>query len=619
MVCFKSFWHGKWAGATGALLAILTLACGGSKDSSNITVKGNVAYTRPPLVKNASGVPTGLSESYGTAQAARGVLVRTIKAVDEKLSNGSITTVYHIADTTYTDGYGNYSLKAPKNVPCFVEVLSVAGDGVTHPIRIVSDTADDIQATESVDCTLYSLRKALNATPDEGNPVYATQSSGNVTVNFAADSSTKWWLAAAPTELVSDASLEPTATGSRILGIIDSIYTFTYVYGDPTPGGTLDLFYRPTKPDDSRGSFVDYSDASRYYGSLRANGNDDAWDESILFMLCARNALYSHLAVTPYTPPSDQLPLDDITSAPTFPGLARKTGLDPVHALIDGMPYGMAASLLKSPYLADTTGTTTASVRDIRTLGDLEKDAYSAPGIAALSWNLLIRANGLTDTYSAWASINTQSLRRFFTLIIPADSSSRPSDIASVYTQLLRLQEGKASEDPIDLGSIFTDSVLSTMVAPYSLGWPRPAGEASYLLDWGTDPNRDASNPITFSMDMASAGTSAPFSNLSKGEIVHAKFLLSKDILYRLSVAVSPALPDNAEIEIKVLDASGQYQTLDVTGAGGEVTDSLMLDGNSTTSNYTPIHFRLKPKAGMAITTVIAPVSLSITLVPRAS
>lgn len=627
MVCFKGFLHGKWGCAAAAALALLTLACGGSKDSSTATASGKVTYTRRPLA-TVNGVPTGLSGSYNAAQAARGVLVRAIAVKTEKLNDGSSSTAYLSLGYTYTDEYGNYSLSVPKDTPCFIEVQSIAGTGSTKAIRILSDADTDLadisSGTDSADCTLYSLRKALDGSSSTSNPVLATQSSGKVTVNFAVDSSTKWWIAPASVPTTTNALLasqESTATGSRILGIIDSIYTFADVYGDPTPGATLDLFYRPTMEDDSRGSFVDYSDASRYYGSLRANANDDAWDEAIIFMLCARNALYSHTKVSPYTPPSDQLPLDTA-------GLGRKTGLNQVHALIDGMAYGMAASLLKSPYLADTTGDgstcTYLNLSALKTSG-LGMDAFSAPGIAALSWDLLIKANTTpyggkltSDTYSEWSKIDSEGLRRFFTLAIPGDSSARPTDTASVYKQLLRLQEDPSSGDTIDLNNIFTDSVLASMVTPYGLTWPRPAVPASYLLDWGTDPDTSSKTIDAFQMDMASAhaDASGTFPNLSKGEIVRAKFLLTKDVLYTFEVTLSSSLPAGTTIEISLVDASGQYQTFEISGSGGVVTDSLMLDGDSTTPKFIPVNFRLKTGSR---TTIVDPVTVSVSLVPRAS
>ncbi len=616
MVCFKGFWHGKCAGAAVATLAFLTLACSGG-DSSNVTVSGKVTYTRCALAKNAStGIPSGLA-TEGSAQAARGVRVRAIEAKDEG------TTTYLVASTTYTDEYGNYSLSVEKGVPAFIEVQSIAGTSSTEPIRIVSGTDATIKDTVAADCTLYSLRKALDGTSDTGNSIHATASSGNVTVNFAATSSTPWWIAASPDQTAAkfEALLNTTtkdttlgiSVGSRVLGIIDSIYTFTDVYGDPTPGGSLDLFYRPNMADDTQGSFVDYSDASRYYGALRANANDDAWDESIIFMLCARNALYSHTTVTPYTPPSDQLPLDAT-------GLARKTGLDPIHALIDGMPYGMATSLLQSPYLADTNGSSLVTYRDIRDLTDLNADAYSAPAIAALSWDLLIKANKLSsDTPSAWSSIDTESLRRFFTLKVPVDSDSYPTDTANIYKQLLRLQEGTSSGDTVNLKAIFTDTVLTNTVGTYGLEWPRPSSEDEYffLQDWGTDPS-GAMSALNFNLSSAHVDpVTAAFPNLSKGEIAHAGFLLSKDTLYTVTIS-APDLPSGASLELQIRDSSGQYQTITLTNATSISTD-VMLDGDPDTLKYIPVHIRLKTDGTITDTAAIPSLGVTVKLTVKTS
>jgi len=605
MVCFKGLWRGHWAAATTASLALVALGCGGSKDT--ITVSGKVTYTRRPLTKDASGVPQGLSSSYGSAQIARGVKVRAIEADVQDLDDGTTQTAYIIAGSTFTDEYGKYSLSVPKDTACFIELQSIAGTSSTNALRIVADESADltnISATDSVDSPLYSLRKALDGTSDTTDPVHATQNGSSV--NFDVTDSTRWWLAPNPMELVKSATLESSATGSRVLGIADSIYTFIDVYGDPTPGGTLDLFYRPTKNDDSRGSFVDYTDASRYYGSLRAKTNDDAWDESIIFMLCARNALYSHTTVTPYTPPSDQLPFDTT-------GLARKTGLEPVHALIDGLPYGMAASLLQSPYLADTTDSA-ITVRDIRSVDTLEKSAYSAPSIAALSWDLLIKANKLTDTYASWSSIDTESLRRFFTLKVPTDSNSYPSDTASVYYQLKRLEEGQSSSDTVDLDNIFTDDVLTAMVQSYGLDWPRPATLDSFLQDWTTDPEGNMPT-LHLNMDSAHLDATGVFPNLSKGEIAHARFLLTKDVLYTLTLSASE-LPTGASLELKIIDSSAQYQTITLSGTTS-LSQDLMMDGNADTLKYIPVHIRLKTDS--TVTTAIDPITVTVNLAVKAS
>lgn len=625
MVCYSGFWHGKWSAGAAATLTLFALGCGGGGSDSTVTVSGKVTYTRRSLAKDATtGIPTGLNASYDDAQIARGVQVRAIKAEEEDMGDGTTKIAYLIAGTTYTDSDGKYSLSVPKDVNCFIEVLSIAGTASSRATRILSDASTDISAIDSSanpsaeDCTLYSLREGLDGNTSS-DPLYATKSSGGATVNFNVTENTRWWITATPMALVGSDNtkspfpqLESTPTGSRVMGIVDSIYTFRDVYGDPTPGGSLDLFYRPSKTDDPRGSFVDYSDASRYYGSIRANGNDDAWDESIIFSLCARNALYSHTTVTPYPPSAQQLPMDTA-------GLARRTGLDPAHALIDGMPYGMAASLLQSPYLADTNGSSLVAYRDIRDLAGLAPDsgsgAYSAPAIAALSWDFLLKANKLSsDTPTSWSSIDTESLRRFFTLKVPQDSDSLPTDTASIYKQLLRLQESQGSTDTVDLDAIFTDSVLQASVADFGLTWPRPTLEDSYLLDWGTDPSGNVASLI-FNMDSAHFDPlSAAFPNLSRGEIAHARFLLSKDTLYTVTLT-APGLPSGAAVEFKIWDSSGQYQTITLSGPATSLAKDVMLNGDSTSLQYIPVHIRLKTGS---LATAIDPVTVAVNLAVKA-
>jgi len=613
MVCIKGSWLARLTGGGAVILACLTLACGGGGSKSTVTVDGKVTYARRSIAKNAEGVPTGLNATPDAPQVARGVHVRAIEAKEQTLDNGNTTVAYVIASSAFTDEYGKYSLSVPKDVPCFVEVQSVSGPSTYNSVRIVSDKLATLEpayaGTASVDCTLYSLRKGLDGSSGTALPFTKTQ--GGVTVDFAVDESTSWWLASNPIDLATDATkvtLEASPTGSRILGILDSIYTFTNVYGDATPGGTLDLFYRPGISE-TAGSYVNYSDTTHYFGSLRGNpANDDAWDEAIIFLLCGRNALYSHATVTPYAPPSDQLPVVALDAETGLhPALVRKTGLDPAHALIDGLPYGMAASLLKSPYLADTINATTATVRDIRDLGNLEKDAYSAPGIAALSWDLLLKANALTDLPASWSSIDRASLHRFFTLTVPVDASARPVDTASVYKQLLRLKESNSASDTVTLKNIFTDSVLTAMVTPYNLTWPQPVS-ASYLLDWGKDPDGDFH--LRLNMDSAHADPDGTFPNVSVGEIVHAKFLMTKDAMYRLRVATPGLVASGATLEIKIMDASG-YQTRTVSLDDETVLDTLWLKGDPTTFKYIPVHIRLQTGS---LTAPLAPLEVTVSL-----
>nr|WP_320132847.1 hypothetical protein [uncultured Holophaga sp.] len=572
--------------ATGALL---TSCGGGSKDTA--TIKGTVTYTRRSLTTDSDGIPTGLSTSYGSAQVARGVRVRLYEA-DEQTGESGTEVVYKIYSTAFTDDDGVYSVTAPKDEACFVQLESVAGTSSTNTIRLVADTSVDLSdidaGTAIADRPLYALRKTPAGTSSTTDPLLTTTVSGGSTVNFAIDSSTYWWKVPASADLATEASLESSPTGSRLPAIMDSIYAFYDIYGDPTPGGSLDLFYRPTLSDDDRGTFVDCSDTNQLYGSIRANQNDDAWDASIIYMLCARNALYSHTTVTPFPFQAKQLPLDST-------GVARSVGLNPVHAMLNGFPYGMAATLLQSPYLADTTDDgSLVEYHDIRDISSMDKDAFSSPSLAALSWAIFLKANKITtDSVSTWSNLDEESLYRFFNLRIPTDSDSHAADTASIYKQLTRLQESKSSSDSVDLESIFTDTVLTNLVSDYGLTWPRPSSgsEASFLLDWGTDPSGDYT--LTMGQESAVADADGTFPNFSKDEIKHARFLMSMDALYELSVAISPALPDGASLQLKIQDASAQLLTGTVTGSGGTITDSLMLDGNADTPTYIPVYLRL--------------------------
>lgn len=549
-----------------------------------VTVSGTVTYTRVPLAKSAAGVPLGLETDSAKFESkpARGVQVRFYKSVEETAADGTKVTVWQLAASdTFTDPLGKFTTSVPKDVPVFVEVVSRVGTAV----RLIADPGGMNSSLNQADRPVYLLRKGLDGSSSTTNPTPATKASANVTVDFSVGVQDKWWLGVTHPSLVSSATLEAQGTGSRVLGILDSIYSFQSLYGRVLPGSagdTLDLHYRPGLSE-LRGTYVEYdrsrfpqafdsfTNSRHYFGSVRgASANDDAWDEAQLFLLLGRN---------------NQAFLWSSALPPVGQGL---THLAPDLALAEGLARTMAANLLKSPYLADTAGAG-ATVLDIRDRSGLSPDQigpYSAPNLGALGWELLLAANSIASpgTAETWANLNSSAMVRFFAVVLPKSTSdsTKVVDTYSIYGQLKRLQESQATGEPVNLSSIFTDAALTPLVAPYGLTWPRPTtGEhATYLLDWGTDPNSQATALPSISLSMARAAqVFGSYPNASEREVAYAQFYLTKDSAYNVQVLTQPAiLPAGVAVEVYF---PGLARTLTFTG--GDAPTRLVFAGNSTT------------------------------------
>lgn len=620
------------------------LACKGSSHGSSgsgtFTLTGNITYTRIPLATDANGVPTGLEDSTVASNLetlpARGVMVRAYQEATQTLPDGSSGTVWILATSGYTDSSGNYSLTFGTNDPVMVEVLSTFSSGDTNSINLIADPAGIGSTVPEPQRLRYALRKALDGTAPAGDPTPASLPSGsNATLNFTVGLTDPWWLVnpeinsqtqvapyAAQATLETTLSGRTVGTGSRVLAIGDSIATFVADYGHASPGEPVDLHYAPGVSD-PRGSFIEY-DPTVYplstvanpasgvfvqhaFGSLQGGpANDDAWDESVIFRLMARNFLYGGILTRTFGMASD----------PLYPQGALLTHLSPDQALIEGLADGMAANLLHSPYLADTEGTGLAApvvdIRDISTLTANELSPDSAPDLRALSWALILKANGITapGTPSDWASINSAAMARFFTPPAYASGTTYETEPLNIYAQIARLQEPKSSTEPVDLASIFTDSALTPMLAPYGLPWPRPSSGplASFAMAWGQDPNSQAMPLPPFILSMADAvqvGGSYP--NLSPGEVAYAGFTLSADRAYTLTVTASPALASTAQLELML--PSFQSTPILFTGSGG--SQRVVLTGNATTPVFQPVRLRLlSPTVQQPDTTV------TVSLVP---
>lgn len=569
------------------LLAILAVGCSGSSDSSGttdttITVSGTVTYTRVPLAKDSNGRPTGLEtdSSKFTSLPARNVLVRFYSSAEETRPDGTKATVWkQAAGDAYTDTTGKYSAVVPRDTPVFVELLS----RTPTSIRLVAGQINS--SLNQADRPMYLQRKGLDGAASETNPVPGTKASANATVDFAVGLQDKWWLGVSTSTLLTSAVREIQGTGSRVLGILDSIYSFQAVYGRVLPGSSsdsLDLHYLPGVSE-PRGSYIEYdrtrfpqaynpvNGSRNWFGTLKGgSANDDAWDEAVLWTLLGRN-----------------------TQSFNWSNSLNPVGQDLTHlvpdlALGEGFALGMAANLLKSPYLADTAGAG-ATVRDIRDLGALSADQispYSGPSIAALSWEIVLAANSLASpgTATTWANINSSATVRLFSSILPKDpaDTTKVVDTFSIYGQLARLKEAQVTGEAVNLQAIFTDAKLTSMATPFGLTWPRPTTgtHATYLADWGTDPATSTTPLPAISLSMAKAAqVLGVYPNASELEVVYARFTLAKDIAYDFRIVTQPAvLPPGVTIET-YFPAVGKTFTF----SGTETPVRLPLPGNATT------------------------------------
>lgn len=545
-----------------AALGLLVLAgCSGKKSETSgsgstagtITVTAKVTYTRIPLATDAAGVPTGLDGNAANRKTlpARGVLVVLWEGKDETAPDGTKSRVWLNVQSNGADDTGTVVFKdVSKDADHFLEVAS-ATSSLGTPIRVVGDPAGINSSLSISDRVIYSLRKGLDGTAPAGNPLPATRATSDVTVTFDVGLDDKWWLGVPSYSQLANATLESAGTGSRVLAILDTAYGFSASgLGTASPGEALDLHYR-RGISEARGTFIEY-DRSRYplaltsdpqlgtrihyFGSIKGgSSNDDAFDEGVLLPLFARNNLWFNGGYNAY-PTGKALP-----------------DMLPELALIEAMPYVMAASILKSPYLADTTAASSINT-DVRALGDMANGATSGPALAGLAWETVLKANSLPSpgTATDWAKINPLATLRFFTITSPADATDRPN----VFLQLAHLKDPKSASEPVDLAAIFPDSVITPLAASFHIPWPRPTSGAgaTSVTDWGADPNSNAGAFPSFGFSMAKAVlVDGAFPNTSSAEAFYARFTLSKDTAYQLKLSsLSAPLPAGARLEVRV-------------------------------------------------------------------
>lgn len=615
--------------ALGAVVLLASaLACGGKKSgestaATKITISGTVTYTRVPLATDANGVPTGLVDSTVStnlkSMPARYAKIRVYQRNDQLNPDGTTQSTSWILvsssnDSTYTDSNGLYSVTVPKDKPLMVELQS-SFNGGGAPINVIGDPAGINSTVPQGSRYRYVMRKAVDGTATAGDPTPSALPAGDSVVNFSVGLSDAWWLVnptllsgylmpAQGTQPVLETTLpgRTTGTGSRILAIGDTIASFRTAYINASPGTVLDLHYAPGVSE-PRGSFVEYDRSvyplayddtigtSHFFGSIQGGPtNDDAWDEGVILPLIARGTLYASGSGRTFSVPR----------APLFPQGAALPDLSPDMARIEGLALAMAANVLKSPYLADTQGTAlVAPVLDIRDLSGLtsaQLTPYSAPALGALAWEIILKANSIASpgTSTTWSAIDPLAAAKFF--LSPPNTNSdglRDAEPLNIYAQISRLRESKIATDTVDLSTIFTDATLAPLTTPFGVPWPRPTTGpyASFVTDWGTDPNTLIAPLAPFTLSMAKAvQVRGTYPNQSEGEVFYSGFSVSADRRYVIGVAISPALDAGSQV---VLDLPLIDRAYTFTGSGG-TTDILTIPAYKTPPAYHPLRVRLE-------------------------
>jgi hypothetical protein len=628
-------------------MAGLLAVCGGchrgsGNPSGTVSLTGYVSYTRTPVTYDTStslatsGQPTGLGTPAGTTPA-RNVLLRAFQLTLDVDATGRLNQVWRLVATAVTDlnGYYVFPAKVFAGYSTFVELDSVFQQAGDHQstLQIIADPNGIASTVAEPHRPIYAYRLDVNGNqvidPVASDPLSTSYPvpviTGNVTLNFSLGSSDTWvstvpnWYVAGSNPAYPSSSTQPQAPisgsfpgmGSKLLGILDDAYLVSIWYGDPTPslvhGGVFDLHYYPGRTDalpaaplpaaSPRRSYVIYDTSltplsfdgtkSHYFGTLAAGPTfDDAWDQGVIYPMLTRNYLFGQ------------------GKTALFPtGLSSLPSEAPDLALVDGLADAMAANLLTTPWLTDTSATATVpfTPRDIRVI-PAQAGTGSPATAAALAWQLSLVGTNITPP-GTWANWNTNwtygspsgltyppVMSRLYGLIYPytqypgayKNTVTEPIDIPSIYGQAGRLQEAKNGE-PIDLSLVFSDLELYSQLTPYNLthwpvNWSLDLTAWPYQsTDWDSTPNPTPGALLTtlpsFTLSMANAqqvpnpalvgnasATTPVYPNVSQGEVAYAKLSLFLDQNFSLGLTASyqsggatvQGLPAGATIEVVV-------------------------------------------------------------------
>ena len=584
-------------------VGLLHVGCGGKKSHAEELgrrVKGTVTYQRIPITVNDEGYPVGLGSPVDVETLPlRGAFVRAVYSAEETMPDDSKVKVWRQSEYVYTDNEGYYTLALPDDdtLPVFVEIQSVFGYSGSSYMRIIADPEGMYSKVPQADRMIYSMRRGLDGTtPTSDNKMMpAAAQEGNVQLDFEISIEDEWLIGhpargnSLNNEHAQNAKPESElgrrGTGSKIAAIIDTAYKAAIYFGSPAPDGMLDLHYCQGITEHF-GTYVEYDrenfplafDAGtstgggslHYFGSVRGGPNpetDDAWDEGALLAMMARNSFRVYGVPNRFHfPPKKGATINDAVNRQTA------INLHPAMAMAEGLPEAMAAITLKTPYLTSGSG---VQVRDIRDVAGLPKDIFSGPTIAALFWEIALKANEIESPGdpSTWTNINPASIARLYLLQYIYDVDGETGevkdvlDFPSLFTQLGRLYEAYDLGNGVTLADIFTEDVISELTEPFfdEKIWPRPQEgkfPEYFIKDWGTDPGypslengSDSGKPIpSFTLSMADSVLDAAgnYSNITKKEIFTSRIQLSKDTPYLVSVATEPPLPNGASIELRV-------------------------------------------------------------------
>lgn len=601
------------------LAGLLVFGCSGNNSYDNEesvrSVTGEITYARLPIKVDGNGYPLGL-DSHDAAEMMplRGILVRVVYPTEETMPDESKVTVWRVWDQTYTDYEGKYTLYLPEEdtQSAFIEALSI----FSYPgyrVRVVADPRGINSQVPQADRVLYSLRKGLDGTLQETNPIHATAKAGKIELDFEIGLNDRWWITHQSEKFANEAELEIFGSGSKVAAIIDTIYKASDWIGNPSPGTTLHLHYRQNIAEPF-GTYVEYNRERfplayepssstgggelHYFGSVRGGPgveNDDAWDEGALLSMMARNAIRNFQVPARFQFPSKKFP--DINDGRNQQIISS---LQPTMAMAEGLPDAIAAIVLKTPFITSGSGT---AVRDIRTIEGSPRNIYSGPAIAAFTWELALKANGIDSPGhpETWKEINSLAIMRFYTLQYEAtyddDSGySEITDLPSLFTQLGRLSNDIVETETIDLAEIFTDEIVTQMTTPF-FGeiWPRPKEGplSNFIVDWGHDPDSAVEElpDFIFSMSDSVLDAEGLFCSQTYQENYSAKLRLSKDTAYRLSVIPNPPLPSGASIEVRI---NGNALSSFLFSNSSPDPKRIVLTGNSDNATSYMFDFSIK-------------------------
>jgi len=596
MAVLTSWWR---MGATALVLAGLLglgLGCHHSDYSvSSYTMTGTVTYTQVPLNFTSDGVPTGLQTDPNlfVATPARGVVVRVYQSWPQIDVYGNVTTAWVLAGSGVTDGNGYYDIGGlTLDQPTFVELDSVSS--VSGTVRLVGDPAGIDSLVPEPGRVIYAMRKGADGSTSTTSPTPGTILGGNSVVNFSVGRNDPWLLTPLSWNVPSTGpfAYPPTvAAGSRVLAILDDVYFFASNYGTVIPGNTLDLHYHPAVRS-PRGSFVEYNrslyplsfDGAAYHyfgsiaGSLTLNGvtyPDDADYQGVIWTLLARNNLYVQ------------------NQSVLYPTGHALTDLTPPMAVLEGLALEMAAGLLHSPYLPDTSLPARYPPVDIRVPSAVQT-ACSAPNIAGLAWDLNLITNGIArpGTQATWATLYPSYMDRLYQLARPTvavGSLNVYNDVDSIYSQVATLEFGQTSTEYINLPQLFTDASLTTLLATYNLPWTNANSYPRFTTNLGMDPDSRVSKLPSFTLSMAKAqqvplylpgqAATLAYPNQSNEEVYYASFTASQDHAYNLGVTTVPPIPDGALIEVTV-DPAPVSGGIYFYGGSNPATNAIVVSGN---------------------------------------